>query len=73
MGVMFDDLASPGDNVLIIFRTGRNVSFKVDKPEEILDSWMNNKASFVKCANNLIIRRSEVELIVIMDKSMEKK
>ena len=69
----FEDLVFPGDNILIIFRTGRNISFKADNPKDILDSWINNKASFIKCSNNLVIRRSEVELIQIMDKSMEKK
>ena len=69
----FEDLASSGDNILIIFRTGRHVSFKADNPKGILDSWMDNKSSFIKCSNNLIIRRSEVELIEIMDESMEKK
>ena len=72
IGIRFEDLAAPGDNILIIFRTGRNISFKADNPKDILDSWINNKASFIKCSNNLIIRRSEVELIQTMDKSMEK-
>lgn len=69
----FEDLVSPGDNVLIIFRTGRNISFKSENPEEILNSWMDNKSSFIKCSKNLIIRRSEVELIQTMDSSMEEK
>ena len=68
----FEDLVSPGDNILIIFRTGRHVSFKSENPEEILNSWMDNKASFIKCSKNLIIRRREVELIQTMDPSMEK-
>ena len=73
IGIRFEDLAAPGDNILIIFRTGRNVTFNAENPEEILNDWINSKASFIKCSNNLIIRRSEVELIQIMDKSMEKK
>jgi len=73
MGIIFEDLAMPGHNVLIIFRTGRNVSFKVEDTNKILDEWINHKSSFIKCAENLIIRRSAVELLLTMDESMEEK